>query len=80
MFTTPRLIAAAAIFALVLASDAWIWQRAGDDVLNQIERQNNEAAQRADESALDYDACRDANRLWDFRSGRCLRASSRDRD
>lgn len=75
MFTTPRLIAAAVILTLVIASVSWLWQRAEDDVLNQIERQNNEAAQRADESALDYDACRDAERVWDFRSGRCLRTA-----
>ena len=41
---------------------------------NSIERQNNEAAQDADIARLGYDACLDADGVWDFGSGKCRRS------
>ncbi|MCF6370689.1 hypothetical protein [Rhizobium halophilum] len=73
MFSSPRTIGALAILLILALFVGWIWDKAGDDALNKIERQNDEAAQRADEGAPDYDACRDAGRVWSFRTGKCLR-------
>jgi hypothetical protein len=42
-----------------------------DSVRLAIERQNNAAGTKADSSALDYDACRDVGRVWNFGAGRC---------
>ena len=40
-------------------------------VLNDIERQNNEAAHKSDTARLGYDDCVDAGRLWNFSAGEC---------
>lgn len=48
--------------------------------LQNIERQNNDASTRANETVLDYDACLDAGRLWNFGTGKCVRRAGRDRD
>jgi hypothetical protein len=66
MFSTPRIIGLLAVLAVIGAVTVWIYQRGGDSARNANERQNNEAATRADEGALDYDACRDAGRVWSF--------------
>jgi hypothetical protein len=80
MFSSPRIIGFAAILITLALLAGWIWNKAGDDALNKIERQNNEAAQRADEGALDYDACRDAGRVWSFGTGKCGGPSVGGRD
>jgi hypothetical protein len=73
MLFTPRIIGLLAIIAVLGIAVVWIYREGGEDVRNSVERQNNEAATRADEGALDYDACRDAGRVWDFGSGKCRR-------
>lgn len=69
--------------ALLLAALSWIVHEiradAAQGVRNSIERQNNEAATRADAKRLDYDACSSAGGLWNFGAGRCERPSQRRR-
>lgn len=48
--------------------------------LQNIERQNNEAATDANKAALDFDACIDAGGLWNYGSGKCVRRSVRAGD
>lgn len=43
-------------------------------VRNEIERQNNEAAQDADTAKLSFDDCVGPGRMWDFGAGKCRRA------
>jgi hypothetical protein len=50
------------IIAVISATALWIYREGGEDTRNANERQNNEAETRADQDALDYDACRDAGR------------------
>ena len=38
-----------------------------------IERQNNEATDKALGAVLDYDQCVDAGGVWTFRTGKCSR-------
>ena len=38
-----------------------------------IERQNNEATDKALGAVLDYDQCVDAGGVWTFRTGKCER-------
>ncbi|OYR26202.1 hypothetical protein CEV34_2500 [Brucella pseudogrignonensis] len=38
-----------------------------------IERQNNEATDKALGAVLDYDQCIDAGGVWTFRTGKCER-------
>lgn len=40
-------------------------------VIQAIERQNDDATNRAQEKRLDYDTCIDAGRLWDFGTEKC---------
>lgn len=70
-----RILGVFLLAAAILAVALWIYRAGGEGVSNSIERQNNEAARRADESALDYDACRDAGRVWDFGAGKCGRST-----
>jgi hypothetical protein len=69
MLTSPRILGALAILIISALFVGWLWEKVGD-AFNNIERQNNEAAQRADEGALDYDACCDAGRVWSFGTGK----------
>ena len=80
MFSTPRIIGLLAIIAVIGAAALWIYREGGEDTRNATERQNNEAATRADEGALAYDACRNASRVWSFGTGECLRPEARGRD
>jgi hypothetical protein len=80
MFSTPRIIGLLAILAVIGAAALWIYREGGEDTRTANERQNNEAATRADEGALDYDACRDAGRVWSFGTGKCLRTQARGRN
>jgi hypothetical protein len=80
MFSTPRIIGLLAIIAVIGAAALWIYGEGGEDTRNATERQNNEAATRADEGALAYDACRNASRVWSFGTGECLRPEARGRD
>jgi hypothetical protein len=79
MFSTPRIIGLLAILAVIGAAALWIYREGGEDTRNANERQTNEAATRADEGALDYDACRDAGRVWSFGTGKCLGPEARGR-
>jgi len=49
-------------------------------VKNSIERQNNEAAQNADFTRLDFDGCVGDDKLWNFGAGKCERVTQRGRD
>lgn len=80
MFTTPRIVGFAAILFILSLTAAAIYRAGGDGVRNAIERQDNVAASRAEKGAFDYDACRDAGRVWDFRAGKCGRVSTDSRD
>ncbi|TCR01053.1 hypothetical protein EDF70_10558 [Neorhizobium sp. JUb45] len=80
MFSTPRALVLVAIIVIISVIVFAIYRAGGDSVRTSTERQNNAAASRADQGALDYDACRDAGRLWDFRAGRCGRTSTDSRD
>lgn len=62
-------IAAVGVIVFVLHK---IRESGAESVRAAIERQNHEAGNAADEAVLDYDACRDAGRVWDFGSGRCI--------
>ncbi|WP_410176667.1 hypothetical protein [Sinorhizobium medicae] len=52
MFSTPRLLAAAAALAMVVAVVVWIYRQGGDEVIPSIERQNNKLAALRTMSAL----------------------------
>lgn len=80
MFSSARALAILAIIVALSLVALWIYRAGGEGVTNSIERQNNEAASRADQGALDYDACRDAGRVWDFRASKCGRISTDSRD
>ncbi|MBW9090822.1 hypothetical protein JNB91_23710 [Rhizobium wenxiniae] len=80
MSSSIRIVGVFLLAAAILAVALWIYRAGGQGVSNSIERQNNEAARRADESALDYDACRDAGRVWDFRTGKCGRSAPSGRN
>lgn len=60
---------------IVLAAVTWavleIRADGARSVLQAIERQNNDAAIRAQEKRLAYDSCLDAGRMWDFRTAKC---------
>lgn len=71
MFTSPRILGLLITMAFLVAAFLWVWSEAEDAALSKIERQNNDAARRAEDRALDYDACRDAGRVWSFGSGKC---------
>lgn len=72
MSSYVRIIGAFLILSSLMLAVAWIYRKGGEEAQHAIERQNNEAARRADEGALDYDACRDAGRVWSFRAGKCI--------
>jgi len=71
-FTLKVIAAIAAVGAIVFVLHK-IRESGADSVRAAIERQNNEAGKAADDAVLDYDACRDAGRVWDFGAGRCQR-------
>lgn len=62
---------------LVLVAITWavleIRADGARSVLHAIERQNDDAANRAQEKRLDYDSCLDAGGLWDFGTEECHR-------
>ncbi len=76
MIPWSKIILGAALAGVLIWLYAEIRDQGAESVRNSIERQNNEAARKADDAALDYDGCRDADRMWDFRAGRCLGAAS----
>ncbi len=61
--------------ALLIAAISWavleIRADGARSVLHTIERQNNEAANRAQEKRIAYDSCIDSGGLWDFRTQKC---------
>lgn len=80
MFSTYRAIGLVATIFILALIVFGIYRAGGDGVRNATERQNNEAATRADQGALDYDACRDAGRVWNFGAGRCGGSAPGGRD
>lgn len=68
---TPRIIAACAALLFITLIVGWLWKAAGDEVRNQVERQNNAAGNNADRARSDFDACPAV--LWDFETSRCRR-------
>lgn len=67
-----KVIAAIAAVGVIIFILHKIRESGADSVRAAIERQNNEAGKAADDAVLDYDACRDAQRVWDFGAGRCV--------
>lgn len=78
MIPWPKILAGAAIAGGLIWHYAEIRDQGATSVRNSIERQNNDAARKAEDAVLDYDGCRDAGRVWDFGAGRCSRAAARD--
>ncbi|EMG53179.1 hypothetical protein WYI_14112 [Ochrobactrum sp. CDB2] len=67
-------IAALVAAFLLLAAGYVAGKRDGrSSVETQIERQNNEATEKALGAVLDYDECVDAGGVWTFRTGKCER-------
>lgn len=60
---------------LMLAAVVWAVHEIRADgarsVIQAIERQNDDAENRAQEKRLDYDTCIDAGGLWDFGAEKC---------
>ena len=72
----PRLYLYGAIAAAALIGFAWfvhsIRQDARNDLVQQIERKEDEARKKAISGARSVDACWDAGGKWDRSAGRCL--------
>lgn len=71
MFSSPRIIGAAAILIISALFVGLLWDRAGDEALNKIERQNNEAGNASDNDQSRFDLCPDG--MWDFGARKCRR-------
>lgn len=71
MFGSPRILSFAAILITLALFVGWIWNKAGDDVLSTIERQNNEAGDASDNDRSRFDLC--PGGMWDFGSRECTR-------
>ncbi|WP_313030516.1 hypothetical protein [Brucella sp.] len=68
------LLAAFVAAFLLLASGYVAGKRDGRSSIEaKIERQNNEATDKALGAVLDYDQCVDAGGVWTFRTGKCER-------
>lgn len=78
MLTSPRIVGAVAIVITLVLVVGWIWNKAGDDALNQVERQNNAAGNASDDHRSRFDACPDG--MWDFGARKCARSAPRGRD
>jgi hypothetical protein len=78
MFSSLRILGFAAILITLALVAGWIWNKAGDDALNNIERQNNEAGNASDNDRSRFDLCPDG--LWDFGSRKCTGTSAGGRD
>lgn len=76
MIQWPRILIGVVIAGALIWLYSTIYQQGADSVRTGVERQNNEAGNSADDARSAYDRCRDAGRLWDFRAGRCVGASS----
>lgn len=67
-------IAALVAAFLLLAAGYVAGKRDGrSSTETKIERQNNEATDKALGAVLDYDQCVDAGGVWTFRTGKCER-------
>ncbi|CAD7023097.1 hypothetical protein REJC140_00092 [Pseudorhizobium endolithicum] len=78
MLKSPRIIGALAILIILALVVGWIWDKASDDALNQIERQNNEAGDASDDDRSRFDLCPDG--MWDFGARKCRGPSTGGRD
>lgn len=78
MLSSPRILGALAIIITLALVVGWIWNTAGDEVLNKIERQNNEAGNASDNDRSRFDLCPDG--LWDFGARKCTGAAAGGRD
>lgn len=78
MLSSPRIVGALAILIISALFVGWLWDKAGDDALNKIERQNNEAGNVADNDRSRFDLCPDG--LWDFGARKCTGAAAGGRD
>lgn len=67
----PRLVIAALVAAAVIWLVVEIRKDGAQSAISKIERQNNEAANRAHSKRIDYDSCLAAGKLWDFGAGEC---------
>lgn len=71
-------IAALAAVALLAALFFLVDRRATERARENIERQDNAAADNADDARGRFDAC--AGGVWDFRAGQCRGTSADRRD
>lgn len=46
-------------------------QDAAQEALENVRKNNEKLGKAAESGALDYNACRDAGRLWNYRDSRC---------
>ena len=70
-WTVARWVAAGLVVIFIIQM---IRDDGARSVRNEIERQNNEAAQNADTAKLSFDDCNPPGRLWNFAAGKCERA------
>ncbi len=70
-----KMTAAAVLAAfLCLGAGYWAGKRDGQSSVKiKIERQNNDATEKALGAVLNYDECIDAGGVWTFRTGKCER-------
>lgn len=68
-------VMALAAVALIAAVIFLVDRRATDRALEDVERQNNEAADQSDRARGAYVVCIDGGGLWDYGAGKCKRAA-----
>ncbi|MFN7023705.1 MAG: hypothetical protein ACK4QP_04155 [Pseudorhizobium sp.] len=78
MLSSPRIVGALAILIISALLVGWLWDKAGDDALNKIERQNNEAGNASDNDRTRFDLCPDG--MWDFGARKCAGPQARGRN
>jgi hypothetical protein len=71
----------AAVVALIVAA-TWFYNKGGESVQIEIERQNNAAGTSAEDARTAYDRCVDppVSGVYDYATGKCRRASPRGRN
>jgi hypothetical protein len=78
---TAKLFLGLAMLTAVAAAAAWFYRQGGESVRTTIERQNNAAGDASDQARSDYDRCVPpiGSGVYDFATGKCLRAAPRGR-